>query len=103
MQDIASVVFGRKPDMNKRQLYLEASRQLAQDEERYSCIAIGRLTSSYITTLTEYIDEVKAYCSVFDDNEQFRSFVNLVENSEDPQNLRVIMTSLMAVCWQDFQ
>ncbi|KKL24126.1 hypothetical protein LCGC14_2418490 [marine sediment metagenome] len=89
--------------MTKTELYLEASRQLAEGEQTYSCLAISRLTPDWILTLTHETPEVKAYCEVFNTDILFRDFTFHVDQDEDPRNLRVMMTSLMAYCWEDFQ
>ena len=92
--------------MTKKELYLEASRRLAEDEETYSCNSIAHLSPDYRQHANSSIastPEVEAYCSVFDENNYFYGFVKLVGADEDSKNLRVMMTSLMAVCWQDFQ
>jgi len=89
--------------MNKTERYLEAARRLAEDEEEYSCVAIGHLVYSYGSTSLDQIPEVKAYCAVFNANSDFDLFADYVINDKDPKNLRVMMTCLMAVCWQDFK
>ena len=89
--------------MNKTELYLEASRQLAEGEQDYSCIAINRLNHKWFTILTRHDLEVKAYCDVFNHDLDYAEFCERVASDENPRNLRVMMTSLMAVCWEDFQ
>ncbi len=89
--------------MTKRQLYLEASRRLAEGEQDYSCNAIGSLTRNYSSQLTRQIQEVKEYCEVFNTGHFYDEFVYKVVSSKNSRNLRVMMTSLMAVCWRDFQ
>ena len=89
--------------MTKTELYLEASRQLAEGEQTYSCLAISRLTPDWILTLTHETPEVKAYCDVFNHDLDYAEFCERVASDENPRNLRVMMTSLMAVCWEDFQ
>ena len=95
--------------MTKTELYLEASRQLAEYEETYSCLAISRLVPKWCLPLTESTPEVKAYCEVFNTDVEgiallaYCDFPDRINGNEDPRNLRVMMTSLMAVCWKDFQ
>ena len=103
MQDITSMVLGRKPNMTRTEIYLEASRQLAEGEQDYSCIAINRVNHDWYMIFTRLDPVVKAYCGVFNPDHEYDEFPRIVGSDEDPRNLRVMMTSLMAVCWEDFQ
>ena len=89
--------------MTKTEIYLEASRRLAEYEEDYSCIAIGMLNPNWCLIWTKEDPLVKAYCAVFNPDRPYEVFDGYVNDDKDPRNLRVMMTSLMAVCWQDFQ
>ena len=89
--------------MTKKEVYLEASRKLAEGEQTYSCVAISRLLPEWWAISTEHTPEVKAYCEVFNTNLPYSDFPRRINGDKNPRNLRVMMTSLMAVCWKDFQ
>ena len=94
--------------MNNTEIYLEASRRLAEGEDDYACNAIWRVAKSNgdNSIAPQETMEVIQYCSVFNDGDYwgFSGLVNRAGTTPAAaRNLRVMMTSLMAVCWQDFK
>ncbi len=91
--------------MTKRQRYLYAYKQIATGKERFSCHAVGRLNPRQTAKDTL---EVRAYQAVFcpeGDDMDFLFKIQRVtcKNTQESINLRVLMLSLMAVCYKDFE
>jgi len=91
---------------SRTNIYLEASRMIAEDECTYSCLAICHaslpdLPNPYYESLA-----VQAYTNVFSEHGLInwdKRLASLGLTKQELVNLRVMMTSLMAVCWKDFQ
>ncbi len=90
---------------NPRQVYLEAARMLGEGESKFSCFAVeeagGRSDPSLLQLLVNY------QMTFFPEGNSI-SFCDAVEDfagdgTKKATNLRVLMTTLMAVCWKDFR
>lgn len=87
------------------QVYLKAARMLAERESDFSCFAVegagGRSNLSLFQLSLNY------QMTFFPEGDSI-SFCDAVEDfakadDEKANNLRVLMTTLMAACWKDFR
>ncbi|KKK73443.1 hypothetical protein LCGC14_2893760 [marine sediment metagenome] len=88
-----------------QQVYLEAARMLAEGESEFSCFAVEeaggasdlflfQLSVNYLTTFSSGGNSI-SFCDAIEDFAE--------GDEEKANNLRVLMTTLMAVCWKDFR
>ena len=94
--------------MTPKALYLEAARKIAEGEEKYSCYAIMSGTTHGFYSPPWEIENIKKYCEIFGPGGGYYGFVSEIINAtnNDPKkmtNLRVLLLTLMAACWKDFE
>ena len=91
---------------SRTNIYLEASRMIAEDECTYSCLAICHANLQDLPHPYHDSLDVQAYANVFSEHGikgWDKRLASLGLTKQELVNLRVMMTSLMAVCWKDFQ
>jgi len=91
-----------------RQIYLEAARLVAEGKFLYSCHAVQSANDNTegIWEICSHDPFVVKYSKVFSPTGSYHGFAESLEEIHDDaeeQNVRVLMTSLMAVCWRDFE
>jgi len=89
-----------------RQIYLEAARSIAEGEHLYSCHAVHDASNSPVWTPTYKNPDIVKYCKVFSPTGSYYEFARFLEeihDDDEERNIRVLMLTLMAVCWRDFE
>ena len=91
--------------MTPRQVYLEAARMLAEEESNFSCFAIREVEGGRYFSPHPFTEKYQEVFFPQGDSLDFCDAVELFGGVKTPKarNLRVLMTTLMAVSWRDFE
>ena len=94
--------------MTPKQVYLEAARSIAEGEypgENFSCCIIGYEEGLGFGSVDSPL--AQCYIRVFSPESDSYGFAHKVGDIPSEggkrRNLRVLMLTLMAVCWRDFK